>query len=350
LTLLAFYYYIFIIIFQLKYKKEGNEMKGSNGRLLLTLAAALALAVLAACGGGGGGGGGVESIAYTGITNQASITSGNAEELATEAYLGGEAGSQMGGMFGVVGSGSQAPAPRHLAFAEMLVDTVQGLDVTAPAVGATESGSMPCDTGNISYTMTINETTGAFTGSFRYNSCTNGSQTMNGSVTWSGTMDMGGGSNPFTNMTMTFGAVTVTDGGTSVSFGGSMTMTMSGSTATMNMDMRIRENGSGTVIWVNDYSVAITPDDPDFPTYEDITVSGRFYDPVHGFVDITTIAPLRVNFADEYPSQGQLRFDGLGGTYARLVVIDNTQCQVLADTDGNTTEDYDSGPINWADL
>jgi hypothetical protein len=320
----------------------------------MVVVASLALAVLAACGGGGGGGGGVESIAYTGITNQASITSLNAEELATEAYLGGDAGSQMGGMFGVVGSGSQAPAPRHLAFAEMLADTVQGLDVTAPAAGVTQSGSQPCPTsGNISYTMTVNETTGAFSGTFSYNNCTEGSQTMNGSVTFSGDIDTNG---EFTGMNMTFNAVTVSDGGNSISFGGTMSMSnMLSNPVTMTMNMRIRENGTGEIIWINNYTADVLTGSDVNGMYEEITISGRFYDPVHGYVDLNTITPLRVYEIYEYPSQGELRFDGLGGTYARLEVpsapqIPPTQCQVFADTTGDTTEDFDSGPIDWAVL
>jgi hypothetical protein len=323
-------------------------MKQTYSRLVMVVVASLALAVLAACGGGGGGSG-VETIEYTGVASQAAITNSNAEEMATEAYLGGEAGGQMGGMFGAVGSGSQAPAPRHLAFAEMLADTVQGLDVTAPAAGATQSGSQPCDTGNISYTMNVNEVTGDFTGNFSYNNCVFGPQRMNGSVTFSGNIDTNG---EFTSMTMTFNAVTVSDGGFSISFGGSMSMSgMLSSPVTMTMNMRIRENSTGSVVWINNYTVSIVTGSDGNGPYEEMTVSGRFYEPAHGFVDLTTIAPLRVYDVDEYPSQGELRFDGLGATYARLVVIDNTQCQVFADSDPFTPgEEFDSGVILWADL
>jgi hypothetical protein len=326
-------------------------MKQTYSRLLVALAAALSLAVLAACGGGGGGGGGVETIEYTGVTTQAAITNSNAEEMATDAYLGGDAGSQMGGMFGAVGSGGQAGAPRHVAFAKMLAETVQKLDVSSTvAVGVTQSGTQPCDTsGNISFTMTVDETTGAFSGSFNYNNCTSGFQTMNGAVTFSGNMDTNG---EFTGMTMTFNAVTVSDGGFSISFGGSMSMSgMLSSPVTMTMNMRIRENSTGSVVWINNYTVSIVTGSDGNGPYEEMTVSGRFYEPAHGFVDLTTIAPLRVYDVDEYPSQGELRFDGLGATYARLVVIDNTQCQVFADSDPFTPgEEFDSGVILWADL
>jgi hypothetical protein len=319
-------------------------MKQTCSRLLVALAAALFLAVLAACGGGGGGGG-VETIEYTGVTTQATITNSNAEEMATDAYLGGEAGGQMGGMFGAVGSGGQAPAPGHVAFAKMLAETVQNLDLSSsvPAVGQTVSQTQQCATsGTITVTMTVNQTTGEFSGSYRFNNCVEGSQTMNGSFSFSGDVN---------SMTMTFNALTVSGGGTSISFGGSMSMSnMLSNPVTMTMNMRMRDNGTGAVFWVNNYSVSITTGTDANGDYEDIDLSGRFYDPVHGFVDLTTSTPLLVYDVDEYPTQGELRFDGLGATYARLVVIDNAQCQVFADTNGDTTEEFDSGVILWADL
>ena len=78
-----------------------------------------------------------------------------------------------------------------------------------------------------------------------------------------------------------------------------------------------------------------------------MTVSGRFYHSGHGFVDLSTTAALRFYSFDDNPSQGELRFDGAGATYVRLVVVDNISYEIYAETDGVAPEDY--GPVlhNW---
>ena len=113
--------------------------------------------------------------------------------------------------------------------------------------------------------------------------------------------------------------------------------------------MYFRDNSTNKVYWVQNYTIELTEE----TGYVDIDVSGRFYHPDHGYITITTSPPLRINDGDEYPFQGVIVVEGKDGTAggptrARLTVIDNSEYQVEADTDGDGFyDDYDSGVLNW---
>jgi hypothetical protein len=85
--------------------------------------------------------------------------------------------------------------------------------------------------------------------------------------------------------------------------------------------------------------------------YEDITLTGRYYDHDYGYVDITTESPLRINEYDLWPSTGTIIATGNSGTKARLTVIDSSSFFVEADTDGDGSyDDYNSGQILWSSI
>jgi len=121
------------------------------------------------------------------------------------------------------------------------------------------------------------------------------------------------------------------------------------------MDMRVQD-GTGRVCKVENYQLDIT----DGGGYEQIQVSGRFYDPDYGYVVLQTISPFIVYYNDEYPSSGQLVLTGAtvpgsGPASIMLTAIDADNCQVEADIDGDgdyegAPSDYDSGVIPWTEL
>ena len=97
-----------------------------NFGLLLSIVCVLGLV---ACGGGGGGGGGggvggdfmpVEpaGLTYAGVTSPAVIDSNNAAELASDAFIGGETGSNLG-MFSSVAD-AQSTIERKLKLYEVV--------------------------------------------------------------------------------------------------------------------------------------------------------------------------------------------------------------------------------------
>src|SRR5256885_8651197 len=82
----------------LSFSAEGGVMKSARQSAVLALSASAIVGLVAACGGGGGGGGGgagggaQSGLTYTGNTNDAMITSGNASKLTAD-VMGGSAAS-----------------------------------------------------------------------------------------------------------------------------------------------------------------------------------------------------------------------------------------------------------------
>jgi len=81
-------------------------------------------------------------------------------------------------------------------------------------------------------------------------------------------------------------------------------------------------------------------------------VSGKYYDPTYGYIDVVTTDNFRFLESDNYtwPSSGVMVVTGTDNTKARLTAVSNTQCQIDADLDGDG--DYEWGPVtkNWVDL
>jgi hypothetical protein len=121
------------------------------------------------------------------------------------------------------------------------------------------------------------------------------------------------------------------------------------------MTFLLRDNRTGKVYsFVNCIMDAWDGDDTGGEhTYA--TLTGRFFDPDHGYVDLTTPDPIKIYWDDKFPSAGILEADGANGTAggstkARLTAISDTSCRVDADTNGDDTFDYSSGTMSWSEL
>jgi len=81
-----------------------------------------------------------------------------------------------------------------------------------------------------------------------------------------------------------------------------------------------------------------------------VGMNGRFYDHDHGYVDIDTETPFKYYDNNIYPSQGEYVMKGADNTRARFICIDNQIYRLLADTNGDGVDDYNSGALYWSDL
>ena len=112
---------------------------------------------------------------------------------------------------------------------------------------------------------------------------------------------------------------------------------------TATMDLRIRDNSDNTIFWLNNYTLSITAG----AGYEDVVISGKFYDPIHGFVVISTPVPMRIYDPDAYPSSGTLRLDGQGASSVTLTALSNVQFNlVIVDVNGTTVADITDDWVN----
>ena len=310
---------------------------------------------LISCGGGGGGGNeGTLAISYTGIMDEAAIDSTNATALATESYTNGSLGSAMSDIAaGQTENSEQVYAPRMLKVSNVLKDSLFKVDLTSRSGGifagavyqATDTIAGSCG-GSASYTISVNDQTGAFSGSFIYSNYCDGGAVINGSVDFSGTVDVA--TEKILTFSFSFNNLSSTLGGDSVTVKGDMSFNMTGSPT---MAICVKDNSINLVYWIKDYQLEIT----EVGNCVEIDISGRFYHPDHGYVTLSTVQVLTICGLEEYPSSGILLITGKTGsesgrTRARITFHSASTYQVEADTNGNGTYDFDTGVSNWADL
>jgi hypothetical protein len=308
----------------------------------------------------GGGGGSSSGLTYSGITTPAEITAENADDMAVGAFEAGSSGTAFTGIAAANDPSQTAGKPGRpllIDFAKNMAGVIPAIDYTAASaqeVSAelrTESGSLPpgdCGTGSSggSYNIQINTSTGAFSGSITFSGFCEAGLSVSGKASFSGSVNVN--TEELRSSTLNFDSITASSETESVTLDGRIEMSASGSTYTAAMDMLIRDNNAGGVCKIEDYQMDIS----DGYGYSDVTVSGRFYDPLYGYVDLETEQALRIYDYDEYPSAGILIIEGQTGsaggpTKARFSVIDQDSFQVEVDTNGDGTYDYQSGPILW---
>jgi len=280
-------------------------MKGLSRFLRTFFVASVAFSALVACGGGGGGGG---SNGFTGVSTLAVIDDTNAEQLVTDAYAGGSLTDSM-----VIPLALGSSQPLDLApLGNVLFDSVPAFDF-APTVSKLEA--IPPMAGSCGGTASgnINGSETTASGTIVYDNYCDAGITLNGSVTFSATL------NPSTNavsMTMSFNDLTSGTG----SLSGSVSMSIvnytdfySPTTMTMNI---VLTDTLGQTYWVDHYSIAITPGTG---TLDTAVVSGTYHDYDAGHVVITNPDPLQIDNFTGNPESGTLHFAGANGTYADLV-------------------------------
>lgn len=314
---------------------------------------------LISCGGGGGGGDeGTLAISYTGIMDEAAIDETNATALATESYTNGILGNSMSGI-----AASQTEPdesihhPRMLKVSNVLKASLFNVDLTSQSSGnfvstvTTEADTLSgtCG-GSASYTISVDDQTGDFSGSFNYNNYCEGGVIISGSVDFAGQYDVN--AQQFLTFEFSFNNLSTTLGGDSVTIKGTISFDSSDyPIITLTMTILVKDSSINRVYWVKDYQLILT----DEVGYVDIDISGRFYHPDHGYVTISTEQVLRLYELDDYPSSGILLITGKTGseggrTRARITFHSASTYQVEADTNGNGTYDFDTGVSNWSDL
>lgn len=181
-------------------KNVKNGLVKNLNYLCVVGVVALGLMTIVATGGGGGDGdGGGPSIpSYTGLTEPATIDENNAEALAVGAYEGGRMGAATGVM-GVVQTEASGNIgySRILKVSEVLEDSLRQVDFMSRSdgtfigaiytVSATVYGN--CG-GSASYTISVDDQTGDFSGSFTFASYCEDGVTISGGASFSGQVDV----------------------------------------------------------------------------------------------------------------------------------------------------------------
>ncbi|MEE8327355.1 MAG: hypothetical protein V3R32_00990, partial [Nitrosomonadaceae bacterium] len=274
---------------------------------------------------GCGGGGGIfdSGVTYTGLTTPAAIVDTNAKTLAEGVIVG----SVTGTAFGVVSDEQEVqPNPTILDVVRILSGSVTLLDISPsssilPGAVVSDSGSVPCNNpgGSIKISLRVDEVTGVFSGTFNFVNCAQGGTSINGIATVSGTINLF--SFELEVINFAFNPITVVSGSESYSMSGTVSTSDNGGNVTITMDVRLRNNNTQMVEWMNDLTISGINN----LSFMEMTITGRYYHPEHGYVDIATIFPLQFDFFNQWPVNGQMTITGASGSKARLTVISNTQ-------------------------
>ena len=336
-----------------------NKMTRLNAIQFISLICIITLGLITfiGCGGGGGDSGPASSITYTGITTQADITDTNAQTLSAGALTGGQAGSAFGGIGTVETGPDENPVSfRTLKVTQALEDALLQVDLSSvtggASIGATQSdnGSVSgtCG-GSASYTMQYNDQTGVFSGNFSFSSYCSGGVTLSGGASFSGLVDISDPNNPtFESFTFTF--THLSDGSSTLD--GTIDIDLSSSPAIVTFGALLKDNASGKVYWVKDYDMSITEGTDGGGSYVELDIlSGSYYDPDYGYITVETTTPVKTYDTDEWPSDGVIIVTGNSNHKVRLSALDETQCRIDADLDGDGNYD-EWGPVdkNWTDL
>jgi hypothetical protein len=305
-----------------------------------SLAVALLAFSLYACGGGGGGGTSGSSP-YTGVTTAAVITDNNAYDIAMSAYEAGDASSSFSLPLGPSTEGaagiSAAGTPRILFLVRTLTDVVEDLQGGQSAPGGappravvTESGTFDDGFGgSFSYTISVDDQTGNFTGSFAFtNFHGDAGASLSGSMTASGSFDMGAGT--FGHLQFSFLSLTITDGVSSETASGSIDL-WAGNPSTATVNLFLSDSATGKTIWIDHFTMNVS----EGADYVEVAESGTIYLHDYGSVTVSTATPFRFVAGSATPSSGVLVITGSTNGRVRLTAIDATSCSVDVDANGD---------------
>ena len=293
---------------------------------------------LSACGGGGGGDDGAAGISYTGAKSAASLTTANGEEIATSAYENGGSGEGLGTIFSSrseIEQAQQKITPKTASLAKSLVGAVNKIQLPANKVSnhravQSASGTLTGDcSGTAAYTITYDDVSGDFSGGFTFSNFCNEGETINGALTMSGNLNVN--SQNFGTFSMTMTAMTVSSGGESYTIHGSMNVNQTSSPSVITVNLKLKDNNTQQVFWVENFNLSIV----DMISYEELSMTGRFYHPDYGYVDVTTPTPFRYTGSNDYPYPGVLVATGADGGTCTLTSLSTTTYQIDIDEDGD---------------
>ena len=326
------------------WKNKAKEVQMMRLRLL---AVPLLAFSLMACGGGGGGSSSGSSP-YTGITTAAVITSTNANNIARSSYQGGDTSTAFVGPLSASTNETQnvstASPPKVLSIVQVLKE-ISGKACSqqftsgrvAPRAVVSESGTLNDGYGgSVSYSLSVNDQTGAFTGSFTAsNYHGDGGGTISGAMTVSGTYNIA--LDVFDSINFTLSSVTVTDASSSVTVSGSIVL-LNGNPATGTVTLYLTDNVTRKTDWIDNFTINVT----EGLGYADATLSGKFYLHDYGFVVISTSTPFHFLAGNTYPSSGTMIVTGASNGRAKLTVLNSTSYTVDVDANGDGTYETSS--------
>ena len=333
-------------------------------------------------------------ISYDGATAAATLTQTNSAALLAAAYQGGQAGTALGSSAGLADQSPSSQRPRTLLLSEALDKAVRQAiqhgtltpGYAAAVVDVTNQLAGNCG-GQLNYSGTLNEETREFYLTLNFSDYCNDATTINGNATASGQTDTKTyhqdvfndktlAPNPYS---ITFDALTISTAGNSFSVNGYALITKEdetdldessdpneainpdntpdgdaddpvdesadiGGTTTIKLNCVMRNDATKVAYKFDTFTIVLT----NGSGYVDADLSGRYFDPQQGYIDITTPTPLRIIGTDFWPSSGEFHADGYNDA-AFFTALSNTTYQLDLDSNDDGTVDVTTTGA-WSDL
>ncbi|RDH86252.1 MAG: hypothetical protein DIZ78_08720 [endosymbiont of Escarpia spicata] len=286
--------------------------------------------VLGACGGGGGT---TVTAAYIGNRAPADITVANGETLAS----GGLGGSQsVGGLANATGrpqgeaSGSLILGPID-AITHLVNRSLEKTATRATSQARTVSDTLGCSSGGSAYlSFDIPDGGDDFYGYMDFNGCGETGVLIDGRVDIRGAF----AGDVIDGMKLTIRSespLVVAGSGSSVTLTGTLAMQFDASSTYIDTTLLV-ENSDGSIEMLENFTLEYS----DGPVWaHTLHISGRYYHPVEGYVEIRTTNSLALNPTDIWPFWGSLLLTGAHGSIAQIDIINNAQYTLSIDEDGD---------------
>lgn len=313
--------------------------------------------MLAGCGGsstGSSSGHATSALQYSGPTTPAAIDASNAKALVNEVYsqtsqpdpLSVNRTTRADGVKAVTMpitlriAKALATAVRKAGPVQLSLESSDGATLSGPILGS-------CG-GSADYKMRADAQNDDFSGSFVFDRlCENGT-ILNGAASFSGKLDFD--QLEIVSLSYTFQGLSSTTDGHTLHLDGTISFDWADPVQTLLMNLLLQDSNDMKVFRVKDFNI-----ETESGRDESIQMSGTFYHPDYGAIEVATASPLLISVGDTepytgYPYTGTLTITGgasAGGgvTKAVLEVLSSQTYQVSADCDGDGELDW--GPVDF---
>ncbi|HEY5899719.1 MAG TPA: hypothetical protein VIV54_19290 [Burkholderiales bacterium] len=305
-------------------------------------------------------------LVYSGATTGATVSATSTGSIAADVM--GSSGAGMGSslLSGVSAQTDYAPDPQPTGatgLARRLAQAIRGDELAGARTGgalagATINQTIPCDSGSINISGTVADNTGTGTVSVDYVDCRTGSDTLNGPASLNiAAYDQSKGI--VTDGTLSFTRVRFTGPGFNSDLTGTLRteVSVSGATETFTQNVIVQDNATMRMMRTENLRIANAYSTVTAPTFFTQSISGRVFDSVAGYVDVSTeTAPYTAPWgplyfatkAQSFPDWGIINLAGAAGR-ARITAIGIDLVKVEVDANGDGVYE-NSARMRWGDL
>jgi hypothetical protein len=209
-----------------------------------------------------------------------------------------------------------------------------------------------CDSGSLHIFGTLNnDATGTL--AIQYNDCRFDEVTLSGQGSFRAD-EFDSRMGMISDFTVSFSMLTMRGPGLSVDVAGSLRAVLSLATQTeaITSNLILRDNLTGEMTKSENFVYTTVYDSilKSIPVRVAASATGRVFNSVHGYINVTTINPFTFSSAAQaFPDNGQIRLTGAGNRGIRVTAISSLLARLGLDLDGNSLYESEA-TLKWTDV